>query len=492
MIVAVRHTSPVYPKDPPFHPDNNYPEYRFGMECISSAKNYVYEAVRESLLNLGLNKDNYGTAKWNPFGDMIRPDSQVIVKPNFVNHRNILSDDENYFNALVTHCSVIRAVLDFIIIAGGKTAKITIADLPMQGANFDKLVERNGLDVIRSFYRQKGFENIEYLDLRKCFLDVNNDGSINGKMNLPGDPQGYIEVNLAKESSLVPMEKYADLFVAPDYDGDETIRCHSNGKHLYILPKTILKADVFINLPKLKVHRKVGVTLSLKNLVGIIGDKTCLPHWRKGDPAHNGDEFALRTKAKMLESRYSFMLRKSGKIIWKILRPIGRLIKWLDNAVLLGKPEGVAEISHGDWYGNDTIWRMVHDLNKIIIYADANGSLSEEKQRKYLTLIDGIVGGQGEGPLKPEPVNTGYIIASTDPLIADITATKLIGFDWSKIPQYSNYDNRQKYPFSDFKGKEKDVAVIYNGKIMSLVEMNNEYKFKPSKGWLGHIEAQQL
>ncbi|MDQ7799467.1 MAG: DUF362 domain-containing protein [Candidatus Edwardsbacteria bacterium] len=459
------------------------------MECISPAKNYVYEAVREALLNLGLDKANYGTAKWNPFGDMIRPDSQVIVKPNFVNHRNFLSDEEKYFNALVTHSSVIRAVLDFIIIAGGKTARITIADLPMQGANFDKLIERNGLDVIRTFYKQRGFENIGYLDLRKYFLDVNNDGSINGKVNLPGDPLGYIKVNLAKESSLVPIEKFADLFVAPDYDGPETVRCHSNGDHRYVIPKSILTADVFINLPKLKVHRKVGVTLSLKNLVGIIGDKTCLPHWRKGDPAHNGDEFALSTKAKMLESKYSFMLRKSGKIIWKTFRPIGRLLKWLDRAVLFGKPEGVAEISHGDWYGNDTIWRMVHDLNKIIIFADAKGSLSEEKQRKYLTLIDGIVGGQGEGPLKPEPVNTGYIIASTDPLIADITAVKMIGFDWRKIPQYSQYACGQKYGFSDFKGNENKVSISYSGKKTSLADINKEYCFSPSKGWLGHIEA---
>ena len=126
------------------------------------------------------------------------------------------------------------------------------------------------------------------------------------------------------------------------------------------------------------------------------------------------------------------------------------------------------------------------------MFADKSGSLSEKKQRKYLTLVDAIVGGQGEGPLKPEPVSVGYVIASTDPIAADITATKLIGFDWRKIPQYSNYDNRQKYSFSDFKGKEKDVEVIYNGKSMSLIEMNKEFKFKPSKGWLGHIEAQQL
>ena len=40
-------------------------------------------------------------------------------------------------------------------------------------------------------------------------------------------------------------------------------------KNLY-LPKTILSADVIISVPKMKTHHWVGVTLSLKNMIGIV------------------------------------------------------------------------------------------------------------------------------------------------------------------------------------------------------------------------------
>lgn len=51
-------------------------------------------------------------------------------------------------------------------------------------------------------------------------------------------------------------------------------------------------ADVFINLPKMKVHKKTGVTLSLKNLVGINADKNWLPHYSGGSPRNGGDQFS--------------------------------------------------------------------------------------------------------------------------------------------------------------------------------------------------------
>jgi hypothetical protein len=50
-------------------------------------------------------------------------------------------------------------------------------------------------------------------------------------------------------------------------------------------------ADVFINLHKMNVHKKTGVTLNLKNLVGINVDKNWLPHHSEGYPRNGGDQF---------------------------------------------------------------------------------------------------------------------------------------------------------------------------------------------------------
>src|SRR5436853_340924 len=44
--------------------------------------------VRESLHLLRLDEANYGTAAWNPLGELISPGNRVLIKPNFVLHFN--------------------------------------------------------------------------------------------------------------------------------------------------------------------------------------------------------------------------------------------------------------------------------------------------------------------------------------------------------------------------------------------------------------------
>ena len=54
------------------------------------------------------------------------------------------------------------------------------------------------------------------------------------------------------------------------------------------MSKTILGADLVINCLKMKTHKKAGVTLSMKNLIGINGDKNWLPHYRTGFASQGG------------------------------------------------------------------------------------------------------------------------------------------------------------------------------------------------------------
>ena len=55
----------------------------------------------------------------------------------------------------------------------------------------------------------------------------------------------------------------------------------------------------------------------------------------------------------------------------------------------------------GNWHGNDTIWRTIVDLNKILFFSKKDGFLSNEIQRKYFAIVDGIIGGEGNGPHFP-------------------------------------------------------------------------------------------
>src|SRR3989442_326262 len=106
-----------------------------------------------------------------------------------------------------------------------------------------------------------------------------------------GDPEGYRIVDLGDLSAFARSGFIFNTLRGSDYDAEVTIRHHSNGKHEYCVAGTVLEADFVVNVPKAKTHKKAGVTLCLKNLVGINGDKNYLPHHRAGRPEDGGDEF---------------------------------------------------------------------------------------------------------------------------------------------------------------------------------------------------------
>jgi uncharacterized protein (DUF362 family) len=78
---------------------------------------------------------------------------------------------------------------------------------------------------------------------------------------------------LVKESGLgAVLEKHGVRFV--DLNHDEPVKTTNLGRltgleYLY-LARTVVEADVFISLPKLKTHHWAGATLSLKNLFGTL------------------------------------------------------------------------------------------------------------------------------------------------------------------------------------------------------------------------------
>ena len=108
-------------------------------------------------------------------------------------------------------------------------------------------------------------------------------------------------------------------------------------------PKELLESQFIINLPVLKTHDYLPVTLGLKNMKGVLNDL---------------DKRRFHT---------------------------------------LGLEEGII------------------DTNRIAL-AD-------------LTIIDGIIGMEGDGPINGNPANSKVLIASLDPLAAEIVAIKIMGFN---------------------------------------------------------------
>jgi hypothetical protein len=133
------------------------------------------------------------------------------------------------------------------------------------------------------------------------------------------------------------------------------------------------------------------------------------------------------------------------------------------------------------WYGNDTSWRMVMDLNKIAVFGKADGTLADDPQRTLFSLCDGIIGGQGNGPLKPEPLPLGVICFSNNSAITDISMAKLMGINFHKMPLLE-----AAYNISE----TNDQNLIFNGSLITL-EGLTKYSIDtlPAPGWVDYLKA---
>ncbi|MEM2930658.1 MAG: DUF362 domain-containing protein, partial [Thermoproteota archaeon] len=80
-------------------------------------------------------------------------------------------------------------------------------------------------------------------------------------------------------------------------------------------------------------------------------------------------------------------------------------------------------------------WRL-HEKAEERGYLYLGGVITDlcTARRINLTIIDGRVAMEGEGPHEGTPVNLGLIIAGRDPVAADSVTSFIMGFDPEKIP----------------------------------------------------------
>jgi uncharacterized protein (DUF362 family) len=408
---------------PPWSPGRPHPELAGLLGEVHGPPNHVYAAVRAALRALGLDAAHFGTAQWNPLGDLVGRGGRVVLKPNFIRHWNPLP--EASVESVITHGSLLRAVADYAWLAVGSEGSVALAEAPQHDCVWERIREIAGLDVLARFYETRLGADFEVLDLRREAV-VYQGGVIALRKPLPGDPRGYRLVDLGAHSAFAGSGLDPRRFRGADYDPEPTCAHHSEGRHEYLLSETVLGADLVVNLPKLKTHKKTGVTLALKNIVGISGDKNLLPHHCVGSLAEGGDEYpgdALldRLRSRATETARRLLARRSGT----------RLVRWVRRAERAAR--GDAFLRSGNWWGNRTTWRMCLDLNRCLYYGDASGQRFEAPGpvRKVLTILDGIVAGEGEGPLAPRDVPLGVVLAATDPIALDLLALRVMGFDES-------------------------------------------------------------
>lgn len=415
--------------------------------------------------------------------DFIRPADRVVLKPNWVKEHDERTPGPDAWEHVVTHPAVIEAVIHWVAGQLGPAGSVCICDAPQTDSSFARLRAYCELDamIARCRAAHPGIP-IKLLDLRPEEWHA-VDGVTVSKTALPGDPLGSTEVALNAGSEFVGFAGNGRLYGA-SYDLAETNRHHEGERHEYLLCRTPMDADVLINLPKLKTHKKVGVTCALKNLVGINANKNWLPHHTEGTPEDGGDQFpAATTKARLEHHWVGFAKRvaKNNALVARALVPAKKVAR-----LFLGDTQRV--VRSGNWHGNDTCWRMVVDLNKCLFFFDGAGQ-SRQRPLRYLVVVDGIVGGEGNGPMAPDPVPSGTIIAGTHPLAVDCVAATIMGFDWERIPLLRGAFAMRAPRFVDF--NPADITVRSNRPAWNgpLAALKDPLRFRPHFGWAGHIES---
>lgn len=417
--------------------------------------------------------------------NFIRPGDRVVLKPNWVKEHDERHAGPDQWEHVVTHPAVIEAVVRWVAPRLQGQGSVTICDAPQTDSSFAKIREYCRLDEMLDRCRADfaGTE-IRLLDLRPEEWHA-VDGVTVSKIELEGDPLGSTKVELNEASEFVGFAGQGKLYGA-SFDMDETNDHHRGERHEYLLCRTAMEADVMINLPKLKTHKKVGLTCALKNLVGINANKNWLPHHTEGAPEQGGDQFPKATTKTNLEHSWMGMAKrwlKNRPLMSRLFVPLKKL-----GRLYFGDTQKV--VRSGNWHGNDTCWRMVMDLNNCLFFHDGKGRPRSEPLR-YLAIVDGIVGGEGNGPMAPDPKLCGIIIAGTHPAAVDCVAATAMGFAWEKIRLLKGCFGDGQKQFVPFSTSEIEIASSGKNWEGTLDTMSGGFAFRPHFGWVGAIENEQ-
>ena len=464
-----------YPRAP-FDPPASYQDLAALPWCRRlDRENHVYAAVRAAVASaLG------GDATADPVAALRstygRKD-RIAIKPNWVRQ------EDPYTGCITTHAAVLRSVIDLVLAAFGPHCKVVVGDVALQSADLTRIWAQSGIDALRALYAEQGAA-VEFLDLRREAVIVRADGYIERTIALPGDPAGYREVSLGKASYLEEITAEHTRFSIDDYEPGSTTSRHLPGRHGYLIAGSILESELFINVPKLKTHRKAGLTACMKNLIGINGDKAWIPHFREGSISRGGDEYpehlswlleARRRIRNMLQGR-SRSAFSAAAWTWRRLR------------TGLEAMQGTALSAGGGWPGNDTLWRAILDLQRVLLLADHHGRMTQTPQRQILCLVDAVVAGEGEGPLAARPKPLGVVVAGRHPVGVDLACARLAGASAADLPQLRQAlvwarETREILPF------DEPLEVTLDGTALPLDRLPS-IGLAPPQGWESAFDSQ--
>lgn len=383
---------------------------------------------------------------------------RVLLKPNWVIHSQRESDDW----CVRTSDGFLLAALRAVLACG--PAKVLIGDAPVQGCRWDKVVTTSLREEVERLGRHYGIP-LEIRDFRRKTFEPWLNKPVFDRHPL----SEYTLFDIGERSYLEPVtRKGRTRFRVNDYDPGVLEERHVAGRHLYTITNALIESDVVISLPKVKTHQKVGLTAAVKNLVGLVGDKESLPHHRLGGSELGGDSYEGGSRLRyMAELASDFADRRQGKPLYRAGSRLSDLFMRLVPAS--------QKYGRGAWPGNDTTWRMVLDLNRIALFGTREGKLAEVPQRLVYSLCDGLIAGEGNGPLESLPLALGVISLTNHSGMNDIALATLMRLDARRLPLLQE---AARLP-----GEEPVLLTWHNQEIPLDALLQHSVAALPPPGW---------
>lgn len=415
------------------------PEYR-GDEATDPEAG-VSRAIARAASSLG-----WADRARGAFGKLIGNGERVLIKPNFVMHEN---QGPWGTEPLITHPSMVRATVNEALQSGA--SQVVVGDAPVQGCDFDALLRITGLDgwSDRLTREEPRFRGIR--DFRRTTCEFVNGVRVASE-NLVSEDH-FVLFDLSGDSLLEPITESEASFRVTCYDPRLLAKTHAPRRHQYLVARDVIDADVIINLPKLKTHKKAGVTCALKNLIGINGNKEYLPHHRVGGSETGGDCYPgaspIKRALEYTLDRQNMASTFAGARLWGSMSTnLNRI------SALTGDQLGV----EGSWSGNDTVWRTGLDLNRVLLYGRLDGTIADTPQRRVIHLVDAVVAGHGDGPLRPQPLPMGLVFGGSNAAAVDWVGALLLGYEPRQIPIARESFGQFRWPITSFAAD--DVTVL--------------------------------
>jgi uncharacterized protein (DUF362 family) len=442
------------------------------VRTIAEAYNDV-ELLVDAIARAAVQWSGGGVDPVSPLSTITRS-TRVLIKPNWVLDHNRSGAS---MDCMITHLAFVEAVTRLVL--RSSPHNVTIADAPIQSARFEQIVPRHWQDRIRKLGADIP---VEIIDFRNVITDRDARGNVRVVAGRRADR--LVTFDLGSSSLLDEISAVDGRFRCTNYSPDRIQQVQRQGVHKYVICREALEADVVINVPKLKTHSKAGITAALKNLVGINGDKDYLPHHRVGSPREGGDCYDRTSVRKRTAER---LLDIANRRIGQRGHRIASLIAAAGTRAAVNVGIGGLE---GAWYGNDTVWRMTLDLNRILLYGREDGTMSDSPQRKVFSITDAVIAGQGEGPLSPIPIDLGVVTFASSSVHADVVHAALMQFDPERIPLLSQAFRQMRWPLASGSPKTSR-GIASDNRELEPSELRARFgqRFSPPRGWRGHLEV---